>query len=273
MDLSSNAMIYLVDIMKAERLFKSQRGPIIPSQIENEYSPMKYELGAPVCEECLGLWHGDIKDVKTPLDQAIQNHCSFGFVTFLEKEDVAAMDNMDGAELYGRMLNVNYALPERIEGGEQGWAAQPMGEIYVEKVLNKRGVMNILRGMWQPEVAHCINEKAYEDVVNEVKKNVDTEIWFKRLDLERSCEVGNQEHECDQEGEQKVTTKDRVVSDVGMGSSEDPKNMGIGREICEENLGEEECPYFVKLSHEDDVGIRCAREQDRVVQEEEGYGM
>ncbi|XP_021637004.2 uncharacterized protein LOC110632935 isoform X2 [Hevea brasiliensis] len=44
---------------------------------------------------------GDIKDVKTPLDQATQKHRSFGFVTFLEKEDAsAAMDNMDGAELY-----------------------------------------------------------------------------------------------------------------------------------------------------------------------------
>lgn len=69
---------------------------------------------------------GDIKDVKTPLDQATQKHRSFGFVTFLEREDAtAAMDNMDGAELYGRVLTVNYALPERIKGGEQGWAAQP----------------------------------------------------------------------------------------------------------------------------------------------------
>ncbi|KAK8963193.1 hypothetical protein KSP40_PGU010567 [Platanthera guangdongensis] len=70
---------------------------------------------------------GDIKDVKTPLDQATQKHRSFGFVTFLERDDaIAAMDNMDGAELYGRVLTVNYALPERIKGGEQGWAAQPI---------------------------------------------------------------------------------------------------------------------------------------------------
>ncbi|XP_004297218.1 PREDICTED: peptidyl-prolyl cis-trans isomerase E [Fragaria vesca subsp. vesca] len=70
---------------------------------------------------------GDIKDVKTPLDQATQKHRSFGFVTFLEREDAAAaMDNMDGAELFGRVLTVNYALPEKIKGGEQGWAAQPI---------------------------------------------------------------------------------------------------------------------------------------------------
>ncbi|KAJ3674330.1 hypothetical protein LUZ60_004946 [Juncus effusus] len=70
---------------------------------------------------------GDVKDVKTPLDQATQKHRSFGFVTFLEKEDAAAaMDNMDGAEMYGRVLTVNYAFPEKIKGGEQGWAAQPI---------------------------------------------------------------------------------------------------------------------------------------------------
>ncbi|KAG6727684.1 hypothetical protein I3842_02G137500 [Carya illinoinensis] len=37
----------IVDMMKAERLFESQGGPIILSQIENEYGPMEYEIGAP----------------------------------------------------------------------------------------------------------------------------------------------------------------------------------------------------------------------------------
>ncbi|OAY36513.1 beta-galactosidase 1 [Manihot esculenta] len=36
----------IVNMMKAERLFESQGGPIILSQIENEYGPMEYELGA-----------------------------------------------------------------------------------------------------------------------------------------------------------------------------------------------------------------------------------
>ncbi|XP_042514195.1 beta-galactosidase 1-like [Macadamia integrifolia] len=35
----------IVDMMKAERLFESQGGPIIMSQIENEYGPVEYELG------------------------------------------------------------------------------------------------------------------------------------------------------------------------------------------------------------------------------------
>ncbi|RYQ98337.1 hypothetical protein Ahy_B08g094391 isoform B [Arachis hypogaea] len=36
----------IVDMMKAERLYETQGGPIILSQIENEYGPMEYEIGA-----------------------------------------------------------------------------------------------------------------------------------------------------------------------------------------------------------------------------------
>ncbi|KAJ8774236.1 hypothetical protein K2173_009667 [Erythroxylum novogranatense] len=37
----------IVKMMKAESLYESQGGPIILSQIENEYGPIEYELGAP----------------------------------------------------------------------------------------------------------------------------------------------------------------------------------------------------------------------------------
>ncbi|XP_058723279.1 beta-galactosidase-like [Vicia villosa] len=37
----------IVSIMKGERLFQSQGGPIILSQIENEYGPVEWEIGAP----------------------------------------------------------------------------------------------------------------------------------------------------------------------------------------------------------------------------------
>ncbi|KAF8408235.1 hypothetical protein HHK36_007380 [Tetracentron sinense] len=33
---------------------------------------------------------------------------------------------MDNADLYGRFLTLNYALPEKIKGGLQGCAAQPI---------------------------------------------------------------------------------------------------------------------------------------------------
>ncbi|TKY72795.1 Beta-galactosidase protein [Spatholobus suberectus] len=37
----------IVSLMKEERLFQSQGGPIIMSQIENEYGPVEWEIGAP----------------------------------------------------------------------------------------------------------------------------------------------------------------------------------------------------------------------------------
>ncbi|KAL3632917.1 hypothetical protein CASFOL_025901 [Castilleja foliolosa] len=37
----------IVNMMKAEKLYETQGGPIILSQIENEYGPMEYELGEP----------------------------------------------------------------------------------------------------------------------------------------------------------------------------------------------------------------------------------
>lgn len=37
----------IVSIMKGERLFQSQGGPIILSQIENEYGPVEWEIGGP----------------------------------------------------------------------------------------------------------------------------------------------------------------------------------------------------------------------------------
>jgi hypothetical protein len=45
---------------------------------------------------------------------------------FTCREDAAAaMDNVNNAELYGRVLTVNLAQPIKIKGGEQGWANQP----------------------------------------------------------------------------------------------------------------------------------------------------
>ncbi|XP_031384578.1 beta-galactosidase 1-like isoform X2 [Punica granatum] len=37
----------IVNMMKSEKLFESQGGPIILSQIENEFGPVEYEIGPP----------------------------------------------------------------------------------------------------------------------------------------------------------------------------------------------------------------------------------
>eukprot|EP00877_Chromochloris_zofingiensis_P002112 jgi/Chrzof1/11901/Cz06g14010.t1 len=70
---------------------------------------------------------GDIKDVNIPLDHATGKHRGFGFVEYEDKEDAAAaIDNMHNAELYARVLKVNYAQPMKIKGGDKGWSHQPV---------------------------------------------------------------------------------------------------------------------------------------------------
>lgn len=68
-----------------------------------------------------------VQDVNIPIDHATGQHRGFGFVEFEEKEDAAAaIDNMHNAEIYGRVLKVNYAQPMKIKGGDKGWSHQPV---------------------------------------------------------------------------------------------------------------------------------------------------
>lgn len=68
---------------------------------------------------------GDLKDVNMPMDHATGKHRGFGFVEFEEREDAAAaVDNMHNAELFGRVLKVNYAQPMKIKGGDK--ASRPV---------------------------------------------------------------------------------------------------------------------------------------------------
>jgi len=53
---------------------------------------------------------GAVAEVNIPKDTATSKPRGFAFVRFEELEDAdAAVDNMDGAELYGRVLRVNVA--------------------------------------------------------------------------------------------------------------------------------------------------------------------
>ncbi|KAI3430816.1 hypothetical protein D9Q98_009227 [Chlorella vulgaris] len=68
---------------------------------------------------------GEVKEVSLPIDHATGEHRGFGFVEFEAAEDAAAaMDNMHNSELYGRVLRVNFAQPNKIKGGDKGWATQ-----------------------------------------------------------------------------------------------------------------------------------------------------
>ncbi len=53
----------------------------------------------------------------------LDSHKGFAFVNFEEEEDAAdAIDNMDGAELCGRVLKVHIAKPSKVANGKAVWA-------------------------------------------------------------------------------------------------------------------------------------------------------
>merc|ERR1712087_271708 len=62
---------------------------------------------------------GDVKDVSIPLNnEEGKGNRGFGFVEYQEREDAAAaMDNMNEAELFGRVLKVNFAQPMKAGKG------------------------------------------------------------------------------------------------------------------------------------------------------------
>lgn len=62
---------------------------------------------------------GDIVDISLPFDMRTGKHRGFGFVEFEDAEDAqAAIENMDRAELYGRVLKVNISN-KGVDGGSR----------------------------------------------------------------------------------------------------------------------------------------------------------
>ena len=58
---------------------------------------------------------GEIIHIHIPVDLGTNEHRGFGFLEYEEIEDCQhAIDNMDGSELYGRVLRVNLARQEQI---------------------------------------------------------------------------------------------------------------------------------------------------------------
>ena len=61
---------------------------------------------------------GEIKTIEIPLDHNTEMHKGFGFIEYEEYEDcLHAMENMNDAELCGRVLRVNFARPQRFKEG------------------------------------------------------------------------------------------------------------------------------------------------------------
>ena len=80
---------------------------------------------------------GDVRDVQIPMDYKEGKHKGFGFVEFAEEDDAAAaVDNMDNAELFGRVLRVNVSQG-RGSKREAIWAVDE-GETWEERQRSER---------------------------------------------------------------------------------------------------------------------------------------
>ncbi|XP_048006058.1 peptidyl-prolyl cis-trans isomerase [Leguminivora glycinivorella] len=79
---------------------------------------------------------GELVDVQIPLDYETEKHRGFAFIEFENAEDaLAAIDNMNDSELFGRTVRVNIAAPQRIKEGstrpvwsEDSWLQKHAGE-------------------------------------------------------------------------------------------------------------------------------------------------
>ena len=61
---------------------------------------------------------GEIKTIEIPLDHNTEMHKGFGFIEYEEYEDcLHSIENMNDAELCGRVLRVNFARPQRFKEG------------------------------------------------------------------------------------------------------------------------------------------------------------
>eukprot|EP00998_Keelungia_sp_KM082_P012875 NODE_9283_length_521_cov_19.982234_g9260_i0.p1 GENE.NODE_9283_length_521_cov_19.982234_g9260_i0~~NODE_9283_length_521_cov_19.982234_g9260_i0.p1 ORF type:complete len:134 (+),score=19.45 NODE_9283_length_521_cov_19.982234_g9260_i0:93-494(+) len=78
---------------------------------------------------------GIVLDVNIPLDQLTQKNKGFGFLEFELAEDAAAaLENMNGAELFNRVLRVNLARPtDNTPGGR----FRAVWETHADKLADK----------------------------------------------------------------------------------------------------------------------------------------
>jgi len=110
---------------------------------------------------------GDIKDVNIPLDQSTQKNRGFGFVDFVDKDDAAAaIDNMHNSELYGKVLKVNIARPDKKATGNGIHGVWADADTWVERQqqeeARKTQRMHDKGGEEQPQDAMAALEQAKE---------------------------------------------------------------------------------------------------------------
>ncbi|XP_045606148.1 peptidyl-prolyl cis-trans isomerase E-like isoform X2 [Procambarus clarkii] len=85
---------------------------------------------------------GDVVDIQIPLDYETEKHRGFAFIEFELPEDaLAAIDNMNESELFGRTIRVNLAKPQKAKEGSSRavWADDEWLNKYAGATLDGEG--------------------------------------------------------------------------------------------------------------------------------------
>lgn len=114
------------------------------------------------------------------------------------------MDNMHNAELFGRVLTVNYAQPMKIKGGTLGWASQP-GVFYF--LLKSHLISAILYHFFEFLVVETVW--------------ADADSWFERQEQEEQAKKEKEEQEkAEEEAKKEEEAKEKV--EEGEAAKNDP---------------------------------------------------
>jgi peptidyl-prolyl isomerase E (cyclophilin E) len=113
---------------------------------------------------------GEILDISVPLDHVTGKHRGFGFIQYESAEDAeAAVDNMNHAELFGRTLKVNYSHPNKIKGGDKGWASQAIWadiDEYQEKQMANQKLLELEEEQRQRQESLALQDGALPENIN-----------------------------------------------------------------------------------------------------------
>ncbi|XP_011304380.1 peptidyl-prolyl cis-trans isomerase E [Fopius arisanus] len=113
---------------------------------------------------------GEIVDVQIPLDYESEKHRGFAFIEFELAEDaLAAIDNMNDSELFGRTIRVNIAKPQRIKEGsskpvwaDDMWLQEHAGETLSNDEGVKSDVPATIKEKRNPQVYFDITVGKHE---------------------------------------------------------------------------------------------------------------
>ncbi|KAK8744008.1 hypothetical protein OTU49_000957 [Cherax quadricarinatus] len=127
---------------------------------------------------------GDVVDIQIPLDYETEKHRGFAFIEFELPEDaIAAIDNMNESELFGRTIRVNLAKPQKAKEGSSRavWADDEWLNKYAGATLEGEGgegENEVSEGAKQPTEGVKRASEETEEEPKAKKKKTNPQVYF-----------------------------------------------------------------------------------------------